>query len=323
MNELSNSKVKLAVSIALLAMAVGCGTSGVPIAGTSGAEPAQPVPQACTIPITGVMRDTLTGKPIAGGLAVLETGTPQVVAGFVTRVVNFTEITWTMSDAGGAFRLCTPGPVSTPAVVVLLALDARGNEYPPFVVGAADTLDLQAIGLGECFFVCDPTLGMMPNLAPAVLEGAVTTAPGARAGLVMAQTGIPPLDGSQTVWSITIPGLGVGETNAFQTAPQTGPGACTGLCAPYRFTVPAREPIVQTGKQATFTGPTSGLPPSPGSGLETQERGETLYGIYATAPGCKFPFSAAVPVASDGHSFVPVTPGAVIKVQDAPFMECN
>lgn len=323
MSHFSNASIMLVTSIVALAMAVGCGTSVAPVAGTSGAVPAPPVAQACTTPITGVVRDSLTGKPISGGLALLETGTPQVVAGFVTREVIFLEVARTATDANGAFRLCSPGPVSGPTVVVLLALDAAGNEYPPYVAAATDALDLEDVAMGECFVVCDSSIGMMPNLAPAILEGAVTTTPGARAGLVMAQTGIPPLDGSQTTWSVTIPGLGVGETNAFQTAPQTGTGACTGLCAPYRFTLPAREPIVQTGKQAVFTGPSSGLPPSPGSGIETQERGETLYGIYATAPGCKFPFSGAVPLASDGHSFLPVTPGEVIKVHDAPFTECN
>ncbi len=320
MSRFLNTGIALATSIIVIAVAVGCGTTNAPVAGTRGAVPVPPAAQACTTPISGNVRALLDGKPIAGALAVLETGTPQIVAGVVTREVIFLETARTTTDASGAFRLCAPGPVSVQTVVVLLALDTAENEYPPYVAVATDALDLEAIAMGECFFACDTSIGMMPNQAPAVLEGAVTTTPGARAGLVTAQIGIPPIDGSQTTWSIAIPGLGMGETNTFQTAPQTGMDSCTGMCASYRFTVPTRNPVVQSNLGHV---PLLGSGTYTGSGWLTQEGGETLYSIYATAPGCKLPFSAAVPLASDGHSFVPVTPGVVIKVQNAPFTECN
>ena len=139
---------KILASIAGIVM-IGCGVSKVPVVAVSGAGPAPPTAQACTMPITGVMRDNLTGKPIPGGLAVLETGIPQVVAGFVTRIVNFTELTRTTSDAGGAFRLCAPSPVSTPAISGAARTGCGGQRVPAVCGRCGRCLGFASCGNGR------------------------------------------------------------------------------------------------------------------------------------------------------------------------------
>ncbi len=307
---------EISLTCCVAALLTGCGTT------TPAAKPsAGPAAQACTAAITGTLYDSsLTHAPVQGGLALLETGSPQVVAGVVTRVVIFTEVSRATSDATGAFRLCVPGPLPPQAVVVMAGVDKAGLAYPPLVAGATGPADRGNIALGGCAIACDPSFSdMVQSAPPAIVEGAVTSTPGARQGTVTAQVGIAPLDGTQTAWSIVVPGLGAGETNQFQTAQQTGPGACAGLCAPYRFTLPTLNPIVQIPSPFTFEGGA----PSPGSGQgETQAGGPPLYFIYATAPGCKFPFAGAV-FANGEKTFPQATPGAILHMEDAKFTGCQ
>ena len=206
-----------------------------------------------------------------------------------------------------------PDPIPAPTIVVFVAEDGEGKQYPPFVMGATVAANFGPVTMGGCDVSCDLTQATQ-NAAPTILEGAVTTFPATKAGLVTAQIGIAPLDGSQAVWAVSIPGLGAGEANAFQTAA----GPCAGPCAPYRFTLPALAPIVQVGQQFVF----SGSGPANGPGTRTQQRGAVLYTVYATTPGCKYPFAGAA-VASDGHSFLAATPGITLQAADAAFTDCQ
>ncbi len=303
----------LAATAALAGMA-GCGTSVNPgnIAATGAS---QPIAQACTTAITGRMEDSLTFSPVARGLVLLESGTPQpqLLAGVDTKTTEFLEAARAASAADGTFRLCVPDPISAPTIVVFVAEDGKGKHYPPFVMGATVAADLGPVTMGGCDVSCDLTQGTQ-SAAPTVLEGAVTTSPATKAGLVAAQIGIAPLDGSQAVWAVSIPGLGEAETNAFQTSA----GTCAGPCSPYRFTLPSLAPIVQTDRQFVL----SGSGPGTGQGKRTQQRGAVLYTVYATASGCKYPFAEAA-VASDGHTFLAASSGAVLDAADAAFTDCR
>ncbi len=268
------------------------------------------------------MRNSLTYAPVSRGVALLETGAPQpeLAPGLNTGIIEFAELARAESSANGAFSLCVPGPVSTPAVLVFTAMDGAGKEYAPLVQSAFDTSgkllsDLGPLSIGECYISCDISGGVESDL-PVVIEGNITSTPAARAGIVGAEVGIPPLDHTQTVWSVVIPGLGTGETNAFQTAPQTS--GCAGLCAPYRFTLPTRAPIMQGLYTLTGTGP-SGPVSAP---VSSQERGFDAYVIYATTSGCKYPFAGAA-TTSDKKSPLLATPGATLQARDAPFTDCR
>ena len=305
---------------------LGCGVTATPPGVPSAAAPAPPAGQACLSAVTGKINDSLTGVPVAHGLALLETGMaePELLPGLDMRTVQFSEVSRAASDADGIFRICVPGPVTAPALVVFVAMDRAGKEYAPLVQDAMDaagrlSLDLGQVSIGECYFSCAISSGVQSEL-PMVIEGVVTSMPAVKPGIVAAKAAIPPLDHTPAVWSVAIPGMGTGETGTFQTGPQTGAGACTGLCAPYRFTLPTRAPIVKGLFDTTFIGP-SGPVTVPGSG-NSQQRGFVGYVMYATASGCKYPF-AVNPFVKGTRSYLQASSNATLEAGDLTFTECQ
>lgn len=218
----------------------GCGGGG----SKSPVTPNPPSPDACTGQlITGVLHDSLTGKPVAQGLAVLETGTQLTPT---VALYNFTPAKQASADATGAFKLCIPSVIS-PSALVITALDASGNTYPPFVSSISGAKDLGTVPMGGCAVTCG-LAGEQQTTAPATIGGNVMSTPGAVSGTIYGFIATLALDGSVTakgdkiLWALAVPDMSAGHTSAFSTLAN----GCTGVsaaCAAYSIDLPSQSPM--------------------------------------------------------------------------------
>ena len=137
-----------------------------------------------------------------------------------------------------------------------------------------------------------------------MVTGVITTTPAAEAGTVAAQAAVAAPDGSRDIWAVAIPGLGAGESGAFQTAAALG---CAGPCATYRFTLPTRQPFVQS------------------SGGTHELAAPALYVVYATTKtsgACRTPFASTI-FQSDMRSPLTGAPGATLTAALLTFTGCS
>ncbi len=94
--------------------------------------------------ISGTMHDSLTGQLVSQGWAVLESGTQLPL----TPIYNFKQIQRVATDPTGNFQISSSA-IADPAIIVLVALDASGKAYPPFIAlvpNAAATPKTVALG---------------------------------------------------------------------------------------------------------------------------------------------------------------------------------
>ncbi len=285
----------------MLIPAFECGTSSRMQTGSAGAQPS-PAPQTCGATITGVLHDSLTGTAVADGIVAAETGQREFPS---SPVVNFSQAAQTRSDATGAFKLCVPqSAVSAagsafPILVTAVAAAVDGSIYPASIAAVTKTTDLGFVVLGGCDVACGIFDGQQQSTQGAVIEGTITSAPGAVAGTVAAEFAIAAMNGSRDLWAVAIPGLGAGESGAFQTA--AAPGSA-GPCASYKFTLPVLQSRVRTA-----------------SG-ESQIRGAAGYLIQAvlgTQSHCRASFNTATEQAGGGPLLT--APGAALTAMPVAF----
>src|SRR5579884_507186 len=99
---------------------VGCGVNPTSIPPENG---------PCTgVLISGILKDSLTGYPVAQGQVFLESGS-QVS---IIKLYNFVPIKQVTTKHDGTFQICVSS-LGSPSVIVAAALDSSNYAYPPFV----------------------------------------------------------------------------------------------------------------------------------------------------------------------------------------------
>jgi hypothetical protein len=210
----------------------GCGGNPTPpITGSSG----------CTgVLITGTLKDSLTSQPVVQGTAVLESGA-QLGS---QAAFKFYPSQQAAIDTQGSFQICALS-LASPSALVLEALDASGNAYPPFISAVTSSTDFGTIPMGGCTVAC--MLGASQTSVPAGITGTITSAPVAASGTLVPQYATEALDGSKTssgggnVWALAMPSFNPSQTESFRTAA----GSCSPsapFCATYSFTLPSQSP---------------------------------------------------------------------------------
>lgn len=278
-----------------------------PGCGGNSAPPTVPPANQCNGAIlSGTLRDSLTFQPVAQGTAVLESGTELGI----TPLYNFFPAQSVTTNAQGDFSLCASA-IPYPSVLVLEAMDANGNAYPPYVTFVKAGADLGTISMGGCVLKC-AFADQQQTAAPATITGTITSDPIAVPGTVVPQYPMQALDGSKSpdgapnLWSLALPLFPASPTLTFNTTS----GACGGasnFCSSFTLPVPAQKPIY------------------PESGGGAQLLASTVYMIYAelnTATTCspQFGFTAFQP---DGQSILMATPGAQLTAQTISFTNCH
>lgn len=266
-----------------------------------------PSPDTCSGQlITGVLHDSLTGKPVAQGLAALEAGTqlsPTVA------LYNFIPTKQASTDATGTFKLCVPS-VASPSALVITALDASGSTYPPFISPISGAKDLGTVPMGGCAGTCG-LVGEQQTTAPATIGGNITSAPGAVTGTIYGFIPTFALDGSKTasgdriIWLLAAPDMSAGHTSAFSTAVN----GCTGVsgpCTTYSIDLPSQSPmqLVNGGYLRPAAAPT--------------------YMIFATlnqGSVCTLNYGASFFTLTGGA--LQATPGAKLAAADVAFSGCQ
>lgn len=296
--------MKTACRVALSACSMwicltGCGGKSTP--------PTPPGGGACAgAVISGILHDSLTGKPVAQGTAVLESGTELSV----TSLYEFFPAQTAATDARGGFSLCAQ-TVTHPSAVVLEAMDSAGNAYPPFVASVSGAADLGTIPMGGCTLICGFE-GEQQTAAPATITGVITSSPVAMAGTVVPEYAMEALDGSKSpdgtpnLWAIAVPSLNASQTLTFSTAA----GACAAgapFCSSYTFALPSQSPVWHV------------------SGGYLEPSAPPTYLIYAagdSAPSC-IPSAISTIFQQDGKSLLTADPGAQLSVANIDFTGCH
>lgn len=271
-----------------------------------------PPPETCSgQKITGTLVDSLTKQPVTQAWAVLETGSPLVASG---PLYDFYPAQAVSPDGKGAFSICAQS-VPAPSAVVIVALDAGGNAYPPFVSAVRGAKDFGSIPMGGCTGMCGFE-GSQQTSAPATITGTITSAPVAKAGTVVAQYAMSALDGSRTtnglvnLWALAMPAFSSTQTVAFTTAPGQCPDNAP-FCTAYTFTLPSQKPI----QPAVVSG-------IPGY---IQEAGAPLYLIFAAPDGtlsCTPPWGETA-LQADLASLLTAAPGARLTASTMAFSGCH
>lgn len=249
------------------------------------------------------MTDSITLQPVAHALAVLESGSPSLVPGSY----NFAVVQASPADSAGVFHLCVPALVQ-PAVVVLVAMDATGKTYPPFLSPVTATLDLGSVPMGGCSTICGGFPLPVQTAAPATISGEITTTPTAEKGVVIPQFVINAPGSTRNFYSLLMPTLNPAELNTFSTAP----GACPGnapFCAAYTFTLPSQSPV----QRVPGTRNTIALTGSPGY---------LMYATISPTSACKEALALTIQQ-KDSSGFLTGAPGAQITAADLNFTGCH
>lgn len=271
-----------------------------------------PPPDTCSgLKITGTLVDSLSKQPVTRAWAVLETGTPLIASG---PLYEFYPAQTASTDANGAFSVCAHS-VPSPSAMVIVALDASGKAYPPFVSAIAGTKDFGSIPMGGCTGMCGFE-GSEQATTPAIIAGDITSAPVAKTGTVVAQYAMAALDGSKStgglvnLWSLAMPAFDSTQNVSFATAA----GPCANgvhFCTSYKFTLPSEKPL-----QPFVLNGVSGY---------IQEAGAPEYMIFATPDGAfsctpSFGFSA---YQTDLATPLTATPGTHMKASGIDFSGCH
>ncbi len=265
-------------------------------------QPVTPPITACSgVLVTGTMVDSLTGKPVAQGLASLQTGTQLSPS---LAIDNFVQTQQATAKADGSFSLCASS-ITQPAVVVLLALDASAKSYPAFVGPVNGNTSLGTIPMGACTGACGFP-GQQQTAVPATIRGVVTSTPLAEAGTVTPQYTLSALDGTKALWNIALPNFNPSQGNTFTTAAGSCPGG-TPYCASYSFSVPSLSPVTRTstGYKQSLVTPTY-----------------SIYAALSTPGACKPPFALTV-FQSDGVTPLTAAPGAQLTAASLNFSACQ
>lgn len=275
--------------------------------GGKSSSPTPPVSDVCTgVAISGTLKDSLTNQPVAQGVAVLESGTKSSVVS----IYNFFPKQQAAADVDGAFSMCAQS-VASPSVIVVEAMDAAGNAYPPFLAPVSEATDFGTIPLGGCTVMCG-LAGQQQTSAPATITGSVTSTPIALTGTVVPQFAVQALDESKAVdgtpnlWALAMPVYNTAQSFTFNTAA----GACAGgarFCASYTFKLPSQSPIWRV------------------NGGTVQAAVAPNYLIYAAAGGttsCLLP-SVLTVFQQDGTSFLTGKPGAQFTAANLNFAGCQ
>jgi hypothetical protein len=255
--------------------------------------------------ISGTMHDSLTGQPVSQGWAVLESGTQLPT----TPIYNFAQIQRVGTDSTGTFQISSSA-IADPAIVVLVALDASGKAYPPFIAPipnaatTSKTVDLGTIPMGGCTVLC-AFEGQEQTSEPAMLTGIILTSPISKAGSVIPQYAIAALDGTKDIiWNVVMPVLNNAQTFAFNTT-ALGCSNQSSPCSTYTFKLPSQKPFWAI------------------SGGYQQQTGAPVYSIYASAGSSCSPAFVTEVYQQDGTSPLTATAGAQLQVPDINFTNCQ
>ena len=273
------------------------------LVGCSVSTPSAPLKnQACTgIGVTGVLHDSLTNQPVARGRVAVESAEPSLSAS----TVSFSRPQTVISDAAGAFQVCSTSTTG-PTVVVVVAQDSSGNAYPPLIEQISATANLGTIPLGGCTLICGLD-NQQQTSAPAVIKGEITSSPASNDGYVVPKYAMKPLDGSTaTIWSVSIPDLNDGQSYAFSTLAN----GCTDqmqLCAAYTFLLPSQNAVTPT------------------KGGYQQSNGAPVYSILAESANSSTCTASAISAyfEKDNKTALTGSPGAQLSAQDIAFSGCH
>ncbi len=247
------------------------------------------------------MHDSLTGRPVSGGLVLLESGG----AASAAHISQFAVGGQAASGADGSFQLCASA-VPSPSVVVAEALDASGSAYPAYVAPVSGSVALGVIAMGGCVITCGLP-GQRQSSAPVTIAGTVTTDPVTETGSVTALDAVEALDGSKGVWVLAMGGLPANPEG--QATFTTASGGCggTGFCAPFRFVLPSQKPVV------TYLG------------KAMQGTGAPVYAVAATLQTGSACVPATVETSFEADGGTPLTgvPGATVTAAPLQFLQCR
>ncbi len=289
-----------------------CGIAlGVAGCGVHPSAPLPPPSDACTgLVIQGTLHDSLTGQPVTLVRAMLESGTQLSPA----PLYLFAPVQQVGTDGKGAFKVCAKTLVN-PSALVIVALDAEGNAYPPVITTVSGAADLGSIPMGGCAGTCGFE-GSQQTTAPATLHGNITSTPGTASGSVLALystlalDGSTAADGSPNLWGVAIPSLYALQGDSFTTTAGGCVGA-SGNCAAYTLTLPSQNPLIPE----TISG-------HPGY---VQQVGSPVYMMYAAStslPAC-LPSLVVTALQQDGESPLLANPGAKLTAADLAFTHCE
>ncbi len=249
--------------------------------------------------VSAILRDSLTNLPVKQGWAALESGTPNAALA----TVSFSRPQVATSDPSGSVQVCAAN-FSQPAVVIFLALDASGNAYAPLVEQVSKSIDLGAVSIGACIISCGFDR-QEETSAPAIIDGEIISSPISNNGFVVPQYSTAALDGSTSIWNITIPLLSKDQTNSFTTTVNGCPGQSQ-FCTSYEMTLPSQNPLLPT---------LTGFRQNPGS---------PVYSILAqssTSPSCS-PSTISTYFAANGKPLT-AAPGSRLFAKNILFPQCH
>lgn len=292
--------VTLLLPLAAL-LSTGCGGGITPVNTT---PPSPPAPQSCSaVVVSGTMVDSLTSQPVANGLAVLESGSPAALPGSY----NFAVVQSASVNSAGTFHLCVPALVQ-PAAVVLVATDASGKTYPPFLSPVTATLDLGTVPMGGCNLICGGSPLPTQTAAPANIAGEVITASAIEKVNIAPQFVINAPGSTKDLWTLVMPTLSPLQTYSFSTE-SIGCADTSDPCAGYNFTLPSQGPVQRI---PGTTNTTASLAPP----------GYLMSATISPATACKEPVVATAQQ-KGGSGFLIGTPGAQLLAANLAFSGCH
>jgi hypothetical protein len=273
------------------------------LAGCGGNAPLAPIKsQSCTgIGVSGVLHDSLTNLPVAKGRVAIESAESSISAS----TVSFSRPQTVISDATGAFQVCSTS-ATQPTVVVVAAQDSSGKAYPPLVEPISATTNLGTIPLGGCTLICGLD-NQQQTSAPAVIKGEITSSPVSNGGYVAPKYAMKALDGSTaTIWNVSFPDLNDGQSYAFSTA-ANGCADQTQFCAAYTFLLPSQNAMTPT------------------KGGYLQGNGAPVYSILADSANSSTCTASAISAyfEKDDKTALTGSPGAQLSAQDIVFSGCH
>ncbi len=249
--------------------------------------------------ITGTLQDSLTGAPVAQGLAALETVSP----GSQPRPLSFSIVEQTISDSQGHFSLCSTTS-ALPLLFVAVGQDNLGKAYPALIEPVSGSTTLGAVPMGVCRLVCGFDNQVETSL-PVTITGKVVSTPTAVTGSIFPQYTTFALDGSGGLWNIAIPVPGSASMPHFATV-ATGCSSTITPCTSYSFQLPSQNPVTIV------------------SGRATQTEGVPLYSVAADlAPSSSCGLSVEQVSATAGGTLLTGSPGAVEQAQTLSFALCK
>lgn len=249
--------------------------------------------------VRGTLLDSMTNAPVSRASVAIETGTQRSI----TPVFDFSVQQSAAASTDGTFRVCANAPTA-PTVVVVTAVDANGNAYPPFVSAITSSTNLGTVLMGSCRGTCG-FVGQQQTSAPATIEGIVTTSPIAKTGRIVPQFPMDALDGTRNIWGLAMPTFN-GQAITFATAS----GACVGgapYCTTYLFVVPSQQPMTRdaNGGYSQYSAPPN----------------YAMYALTDGSPSCTPPFALAVSQA-DG-AMLTATAGVHLSATTLQFTNCQ